>query len=129
MAPEKPKGLYPSVDRVARLRGVEALVEPYGRSAVIDAIRAVLDGHRTRKNDPGHRPPGDAQIGDEVAQRLRERSAPSLRRVFNLTGTVLHTNLGRALLSEAAVAHASLAMREACNLEFDLEDGGRGERD
>jgi L-seryl-tRNA(Ser) seleniumtransferase len=120
---------YPSVDRVARLAAVEGLIESYGRAAVIDAIRAVLDNHRARRHEPGHQPPTEAQIADEVADRLERRISPSLRRVFNLTGTVLHTNLGRALLSEAAVEHVAMSMRAACNLEFDLETGGRGERD
>ena len=129
MASYKPASPYPSVDRVARFAPVESLIERYGRSAVIDAIRAVLDGHRALREEAGHSPPTDAQIGSEVADRLKRRSAPSLKRVFNLTGIVLHTGLGRALLSDAAIQHACMAMREACNLEFDLGSGGRGERD
>jgi L-seryl-tRNA(Ser) seleniumtransferase len=120
---------YPSVDRVVRFAQVESLIDPYVRSAVIDAIRAVLDGHRARKEKSGYSPPSDAEIGSEVADRLKRRSAPSLKRVFNLTGTVLHTGLGRALLSDAAVEHACMTMRDACNLEFDLGTGNRGERD
>ena len=62
--------------------------------------------------------------------RLLEREdAPSLRRVFNLTGTVLHTNLGRAVLPESAIAAAADAMRSAVALEFDIGGGARGERD
>jgi L-seryl-tRNA(Ser) seleniumtransferase len=129
MASCKPASPYPSVDRVARCAQVERLFGLYGRSAVIEAVRAVLDGHRTRRQDAEHVPPSEAQIGSEVAERLQRRSAPSLRRVFNLTGTVLHTGLGRALLSDAAIQHACMAMREGCNLEFDLDSGGRGERD
>ncbi len=129
MASDKPSSPYPSVDRVARSAQAESLFDTYGRSAVIEAIRAVLDGHRARMVEAEHTPPNDAQIGNEVAERLKKRSTPSLRRMFNLTGTVLHTNLGRALLSDAAIQHASMAMRDACNLEFDLDGGGRGERD
>ncbi|MES3022859.1 MAG: L-seryl-tRNA(Sec) selenium transferase [Pseudomonadota bacterium] len=129
MSSTKPASPFPSVDRVARLPHVEALVEPYGRSAVIDAIRAVLEDHRQRKSGGSPQELDGTQIGIEVEQRLRQRSRPALRRMFNLTGTVLHTNLGRALLSASAIAHASMAMREACNLEFNLDTGGRGERD
>jgi L-seryl-tRNA(Ser) seleniumtransferase len=129
MTSDKEASPYPSVDRVARLAEVEGLFGPYGRGAVIDAIRAVLDDHRAHREEPGYASPDSAQLASEVAERLNFRSTPSLRRVFNLTGTVLHTNLGRALLSEAAIEHGCMAMREACNLEFDLDSGVRGERD
>jgi L-seryl-tRNA(Ser) seleniumtransferase len=101
----------------------------YGHRAVVEALRAVIGVHRQGFGHAGAETPSVTQIADEVAQRLDQRAQPDLRRVFNLTGTVLHTNLGRAQLSEAAVAQAALAMREACNLEFDLATGGRGERD
>jgi L-seryl-tRNA(Ser) seleniumtransferase len=119
---------FPSVDRIARLTDMERLISSHGRSAVIDAIRSVIDAHRAQKATAVE-PLSDAQIAEEVAGRLAQRATPALRRVFNLTGTVLHTNLGRALLPEAAVEHAAMAMREACNLEFNLADGERGERD
>lgn len=125
----QPNSPFPSVDRIAHFAAVASLCETYGRSAVIDAIRAVLDEHRARREQPEYLPPGDNELSRQIADRLHARATPRLRRVFNLTGTVLHTNLGRTQLSARAVEHASMAMREACNLEFDLDSGGRGERD
>jgi L-seryl-tRNA(Ser) seleniumtransferase len=125
----QPTSPFPSVDRIAHFAAAERLCETYGRTAVIDAIRAVLDEHRARRDECGYLSPSDDELSRQIADRLNERATPRLRRVFNLTGTVLHTNLGRTQLSSRAIEHAAMAMREACNLEFDLDSGGRGERD
>ncbi|RFU48598.1 L-seryl-tRNA(Sec) selenium transferase [Paraburkholderia sp. DHOC27] len=129
MTTQKTASPFPSVDRVARLPRVLDLCEEHGRTAVIEAIRAVLESYRARMSEPDYQIPDEDEIAGQVAARLQQRGSFALRRVFNLTGTVLHTNLGRALLSERAVQHVGMAMREACNLEFDLDSGGRGERD
>lgn len=115
----------PAVDRILRDPAAAPFLATFGHTALTDAVRAVLAALREK----GGNIPDDAEIVSRVSDRLKARAAPALRRVFNLTGTVLHTNLGRAQLSDAAVAHAAMAMREACNLEFDLDGRGRGDRD
>src|SRR5215831_1074587 len=128
----QPAGLaeLPSVDRVLGFPGVEPLLLRHGREPVVAAIRAELADSR------GAILAGDRSVQwseTVLAARLGERLArvtrPNLRPVFNLTGTVLHTNLGRALLPDAAVEAAAAAMRVATNLEFDLDSGERGDRD
>ena len=74
-------------------------------------------------------PPGEQWIETELRRRLQAANAPHLRRVFNLTGVVLHTNLGRAPMPDEAVEAVSQAMRSPVSVELDLESGGRSDRD
>src|ERR1041384_179976 len=118
------RGALPSVDRVLRAAGTAGLVEHYGRRLVTDAVREVIAEHRAAS-----RPASVDLIVSTCAERLAALMRPSQRRVFNLTGTVLHTNLGRAPLPEEAIEAAAEAMRAPSTLEYDLVGGGRGERD
>ncbi len=119
----------PAVDRLLKLEVVEALVAEYGRPQVVEAIREVLDEQRTLVAGNGTAVADTSSIAAVCAQRLRDAAQASLRPVFNLTGTVLHTNLGRALFAPAAAAAVVAAMTRAVNLEYAIEDGARGERD
>ena len=114
----------PSVDRLLRRPEAEGLIARHGRVAATNAIRSVLAGLRAAK-----RLAGEESILDEVSLRLDAGSRPSLRPVFNLTGTVLHTNLGRAPLPDEAIEAMSAAAREPSNLEYEVATGRRGERD
>jgi len=117
----------PSVDRLLRRPETDALIAAYGRVAVTNAIRGVLEDLRAARAQV----PQDVSAGivGRVSERLEAEARPSLRSVFNLTGTVLHTNLGRAPLPEEAIDAICDAARDASNLEYDLARGTRGERD
>jgi L-seryl-tRNA(Ser) seleniumtransferase len=114
----------PAVDRVLRSLEGGALIARYGRPLVLDAVRAALDARRRSGMAASV-----MSILEDSAAALASTTQPSQRRVFNLTGTVLHTNLGRASLPEEAIAAAAAAMRDPTTLEYDLESGKRGERD
>lgn len=119
----------PSVDGVlAGVTGREA-VERFGREATVKAVRASLD--RWRSSQPPGRPGpiGVEEVGGSAMAMLLRGDRPSQRRVLNLTGTVLHTNLGRAVMAEEAIEAAVAAMRHPSTLEFSLDGGARGERD
>jgi L-seryl-tRNA(Ser) seleniumtransferase len=115
----------PSLDTLLHLPEAAVLVERFGRTATAAALRAELAMRRTARAFPT---PPDI-IVDAAADALARRFARSQRPVFNLTGTVLHTNLGRAPLPQAAAAAAAEALASATSLEFDLATGQRGERD
>lgn len=114
----------PSIDRMAGWTALQPLIARAGRPLVVETLRAWAEARR-----------GHADVADETActrwceARLASLVVPSQRRIFNLTGTVLHTNLGRAVLAEEAIAAAVEAMRSPTTLEYDLADGTRGERD
>jgi L-seryl-tRNA(Ser) seleniumtransferase len=121
----------PSVDRLLHASAVAGLLAQFGRTAVLAATREELKGLRERALEAALQLT-DLQpevIARGIASRLAARAQPRLRSVFNLTGTVLHTNFGRALLPDVAVQAVVRAMRTPVNLEFDLESGGRGDRD
>jgi L-seryl-tRNA(Ser) seleniumtransferase len=118
----------PSVDRVLKTPVASSAVQHFGTRAVTDAIRRALDDARQACRGGAAIPEADALAAAAVS-RLEAAERSSLRPVFNLTGTVLHTNLGRALLPDEAIEAVSAAMREAVALEFDTRTGKRGERD
>jgi L-seryl-tRNA(Ser) seleniumtransferase len=118
------RAALPSVDRVLQAPLVIGLVEQYGRSLVVDAVRQALAARRANGEAASV-----ANVAAASAVALSRLMQPSQRRVFNLTGTVLHTNLGRAPLPEEAIAAAAEAMRSPTTLEYELDNGRRGERD
>jgi L-seryl-tRNA(Ser) seleniumtransferase len=103
----------------------QPLVQQYGREQTTNAVRAVLD---TLRAAPAADTSPDAVLV-RVAAALAHDNESSMRPLYNLTGTVLHTNLGRALLPDEAIAAVVDAMRWPMNLEWDIETGKRGDRD
>jgi L-seryl-tRNA(Ser) seleniumtransferase len=118
----------PAIDRLLRAPEAAVLLARFGREATLAALRAEAEAARAALR-AGVRPSGETALIDAAADRLARLFTPSQRRVVNLTGTVLHTNLGRAPLPEEAITAAAEAMRHPTTLEFDLATGRRGERD
>jgi L-seryl-tRNA(Ser) seleniumtransferase len=121
----------PSLDRLLRDAAFTPLLERCGHDDVTRALRGHLDGLRTQARAEAL---DDAQVtADAIARavyaELQRRDRPNLRAVFNLTGTVLHTNLGRSPLPDVAIEAVVAALRAPVNLEFDLAAGKRGDRD
>jgi L-seryl-tRNA(Ser) seleniumtransferase len=119
----------PSVDQVLRTGACAVATARYGHDATANAVRRTLARLREVARAGVAAMPDAAAVAAEASRLLEREDAPSLRRVFNLTGTVLHTNLGRAVLPESAIAAAVDAMRSAVALEFDVGGAARGERD
>ena len=122
----------PSVDKLLRTPDAETLIESFGRQPVTNAVRddlATLRQALAKKDNVETGDVSSANILARVAARLEADLSPSLKPVFNLTGTVLHTNLGRAPLPEEAIDAIAAVSRGASNLEYNLSTGKRGDRD
>ncbi|MGA3298635.1 MAG: L-seryl-tRNA(Sec) selenium transferase [Candidatus Acidiferrales bacterium] len=126
----------PSVDELLGRPRIAALVQKSGRKLVTSAIRTVLSDARKQISTRAWGADGgtvDAKNDDEleslVVSEVENILAPSLRRVINATGVVLHTNLGRAPLARQAVARIVATAPLYNNLEYDLARGERGKRD
>jgi L-seryl-tRNA(Ser) seleniumtransferase len=123
----------PSVDELARTPAVAALAASHGSPAVTDAARAVLARLREEVasgllDAPALQLALSGIVG-AIEEQLRRALGHSLRPVINATGVVLHTNLGRAPLSQVALAHIRETAGQYSNLEFEVEAGARGKRD
>src|SRR5262245_49488879 len=121
----------PSIDRLTQRPAIRALESRYGRSMVVDALRAAAAA--VRESIGATESDGDelliARIESLAIAKLGEQFRPSLQPVINATGVVVHTNLGRAPLSESALAQVAAVGRGYATLEYDLASGSRGRRD
>ena len=114
----------PSVNSLLETSGVRSLLEQHPRRVVLDAVRSAVDAAR---NEGGaHRT--EQQWIESITSAVRQTTQSSLRRVINATGVVLHTNLGRAPLADAAIRAIEEVAAGFSNLEYDIETGQRGSR-
>jgi L-seryl-tRNA(Ser) seleniumtransferase len=125
--------VIPAIEQLRQRDAMRALETRYGRAALVDALRAETGALRDRLAS-GHiaavtvdEAINEIEIG--AAARLRAAMRPSLVRVINATGVIVHTNLGRAPLSDAALARVAAVAGGYTNLEYDVARGGRGRRD
>lgn len=126
-----PASDIPSLDRLLKDDALAPAQARYARSQVTAALRDALAVLRQRASAGELRrealtPPSIAAV---VEARLQEDTRSRLRPVFNLTGTVLHTNLGRAVLPDEVIESVARALKGPVNLEYDLDTGARGDRD
>ncbi len=121
----------PSVDLFTQTPQVQGWIASYGRPLTIEAVRSVLSQVRSRfaqDESPKASLPDRQALLDNILRTLQEWTAPTLEPVINASGVILHTNLGRAPLSQAALQAAQSVALGYSNLEYDLEQGKRGSR-
>ena len=119
----------PKVDELLRCPALAGLAAELPASAVTNAVRQVLDTLRTDiLSEAVTELPSEEVLCAQIAEACRAARLPSLRGVINATGVVLHTNLGRACLSDRALAAAADAAQGYSTLEYDLASGNRGQR-
>ncbi len=125
--------LLPAIDELLRCEEVQTLSQRFGHTATVEASRQLIDDLRRKITDDSL---DEAtvkaaidRLPEAIEQRLQGSVAYSLRPVINATGVLLHTNLGRAPLSQAALQHVTEIAQSYSNIEFDLSTGERGKRD
>ncbi len=122
----------PSVDKLLKTPEGENFVAEFGHSAVVKVIRQLLQQARAQIKQQNKLPHFWTDFGltiSEIQHHLSLQQQVKIQSVHNLTGTVLHTNLGRALWSNAAQQAGLNSMRQNVALEYDLNEGKRGHRD
>jgi L-seryl-tRNA(Ser) seleniumtransferase len=117
----------PGVDKILNEAEIKALEKTFPHELIAGLIREALEGYRIRVS-AGQEPPALAEIVENVVNQTAALANPGPHPLINATGVVLHTNLGRAPLSEEAIQAMDGTGRGYSNLEFDLESGERGSR-
>lgn len=118
----------PAVDELLRQGDIEGLLAAHPRSIIISAIRKTLDNARGEIMAGTIGSVREDKIVSKILHTIKQSARPKLRPVINATGVVLHTNLGRALLSDRAKQAVATVSQGYCNLEIDLTTGKRGSR-
>ncbi len=120
----------PSVDKILASPNITKCIDQYGRDLVMYCIRRILKDIRTNKTKAlkSYSIPSLEDIVTEIISTIHAIALPSLKRVINATGVILHTNLGRAPLGKAIIEKALKNAAYYSNLEFDLNKGQRGQR-
>lgn len=119
----------PAIDKLLRDASFSTLLGNFGHTQVVNTLREMLEVAREHIRTQEILPPWNSDWAAHAQQQLESGHRSALLPVFNLTGTVLHTNLGRALQAEAAVEAVTQAMRYPVTLEYDLQGAERGHRD
>lgn len=119
----------PATDRLLRDRAFTRLLDAHGHSQVVEQLRQMQDEARLSIREQHALPAWSEDWARETEKRLNVDAQSALRPVINLTGTVLHTNLGRAQQAQSAIDAVTQTMRDPVTLEYDLDGAGRGHRD
>lgn len=127
-SPQHSLRALPAVDRLIAMPQAERLIAEYGREAALDAMRVSLDQARTILLSGKHAEIDPTALLNDAAVYLALLFRPTLRPVINATGVIIHTNLGRAPLSDAAIAALQAVASGYSTLEYDLDSGERGSR-
>ena len=119
----------PAINKILLLDEVKSLIQEYSEVGVKSAIKNYIDGIKQEiLNEELHEVPSLEKIVEEVTQIVKSEDKNSLRRVINATGTILHTNLGRSLLSQKIKENIESVAFNYSNLEFDIDNKKRGSR-
>ena len=125
-----PRRLVPSVDHLMQRPELQALVSRHGRAVVVRHVRLALEElRRSARDGGGGLEEAAATLPGEIAARVETAARPSLARVLNASGVIVHTNLGRAPMSAEAAGRVAEIASSYSNLEYDLERGERGNRE
>ncbi|MBI5642904.1 MAG: L-seryl-tRNA(Sec) selenium transferase [Deltaproteobacteria bacterium] len=119
----------PSVDELARMGALKDAAQRYSAALVTDTSRTILEEARAGILNRAISEVSKESLAGLVLKRLQELHNSSFVKIINASGTILHTNIGRAVLSKEAVEAINLSAEGNVNLEFDLETGERGQRD